>query len=263
MRRLHVTPAPADASVAHELSAIEAVAAAVESGAGLPEVVRAAGRALDASLALLNASGTPLAVDPTSPAEERLLLNGGTGVEDLELRVAGDPVGRLRLRPRAAPPPAALVTLVRTLLASEAERVRAPERASEQAVSDFVQAPLERRYGTRDELLAAGAKLGLALESGGSIVVAHVQPLAPTDGDWRRRVLAVVERGARAALPEALAALAERTDARQNGTNKKRCAYNVAVGSIPAGICMTSTSCDPGCVEPSARLSHAACAAGT
>lgn len=214
VRRLHVTPAPADTPGTDELSGLEAVAAAVEGGAGLPEVVRAAGRVLDASLALLDTSGSPLAVAPDSPADERLLLNGGAGVEDLELRVAGEPVAHMRLRARGVPPAASLVTVVRALLASEAERVRAPERASEQAVSGFLHALLERRYGSRDELLGAAAKLGLALKSGGSIVVAHVHPLIPTDGDWRRRVLTVAERGARAAVPRALAALAERTDAR-------------------------------------------------
>jgi sugar diacid utilization regulator len=214
VRRLHVTPPPADAAVPHELRALEAVAEAVEAGAGLPEVVRAAGRALDVSLALLDTSGSPLAVAAGSPAEERTLLDAGAGVEDLELRVAGELVGRLRLRPRATPPAATLVTLVRTLLASEAERVRAPQRASEDAVSDFVHALLERRYARRGELLAAAANVGLALESGGSIVVAHAQPLVPTDGDWRRRVLAVAGRGARGAVPGAVAALAERPDAR-------------------------------------------------
>ncbi|MDQ6749979.1 MAG: helix-turn-helix domain-containing protein [Actinomycetota bacterium] len=207
-------PAPADAPVVDELSAIEAIADAVESGAGLPVVVRAAGRALHCSLALLDTSGSPLAIDFTSPADEQLLLNAGAGVEDLELRVAAEPVGRLRLRARGTRPSATLVTLVRTVLASEAERVRAPERASEQAVSGFLKDLLERRYASREALLAAGAKLGVALESGGSLVVAHVQPLAPTDGDWRRRVLTVAERGARGAVAGALAALAQRPDAR-------------------------------------------------
>ncbi|MDQ6750115.1 MAG: helix-turn-helix domain-containing protein [Actinomycetota bacterium] len=214
VRRLQVTPDPVEAPVVAEIDPIEAVADAVESGAGLPVVVRAAGRALDCSLALLDTSGSPLAVDPESPADEQLLLTAGAGVEDLELRVAGQPVGRLRLRARGASPSTTLVTLVRTLLASEAERVRAPERASEQAVSGFLCDLLARRYSSRDELLAAGAKLGAALESGGSIVVAHAQPLVPTDGDWRRRVLTVAERGARGAVAGALAALAERPDAR-------------------------------------------------
>ena len=135
VRRLHVTPAPAEAGAADELGALEPVAAAIEAGAGLPEVVRAAGRALDASLALLDAGGGSLAIAAASPADEHALLTAGPGVEDMEVRFGGDLVGRLRLRVHASTPSDALVLVARTLLAAEAERVRAPERASEQAVS--------------------------------------------------------------------------------------------------------------------------------
>ena len=230
VRRLHVTPAPVEASppvdtspsgrasapddASHESSGLDDMVGAIESGAGLPEVVRAAGRALDASLALLDTSGSPLAVGAESPADERSLLTGGPEVEDAELRVAGHAVGRLCVRHRGAPPSPTVGRLVRTLLASELERVRAPARASEQAVSSFVHSLLERRYAGRDDVLAAAAEVGVRLEGGGSVVVAHVQPLVPTDGDWRRRVLTVAERGARAVAPGAVASLAERPDAR-------------------------------------------------
>ena len=58
--------APTDGS---DLGALEAVSAAVEGGAGLPEIVRAAGRALDASLLLADPSGAVLAVAARSPAD--------------------------------------------------------------------------------------------------------------------------------------------------------------------------------------------------
>src|SRR6202167_1565894 len=45
-----------------ELGGLDAVTEAVESGAGLPEVVRAASRALDASLAVTDAAGATIAV---------------------------------------------------------------------------------------------------------------------------------------------------------------------------------------------------------
>ena len=45
-----------------DLAALDAITEAVESGAGLPEVVRAAARALDASLAVTDAWGATLAV---------------------------------------------------------------------------------------------------------------------------------------------------------------------------------------------------------
>ena len=45
-----------------DLSSLEAITAAVEAGAGLPEVVRAAARALDTSLILVDRAGQILAV---------------------------------------------------------------------------------------------------------------------------------------------------------------------------------------------------------
>src|ERR1700742_1401287 len=86
-----------------DLDALEAITAAVESGAGLPDVVRAAARALAASLVLLDR--------PRSPPAGRSLLDGAAGVETIELRVADTPVGQLRMRARSQPG-AALVRLV-------------------------------------------------------------------------------------------------------------------------------------------------------
>jgi len=86
-----------------ELSSLDAVTEAVESGAGLPEVVRAAARALDASLAVTDAQGGTLAVAARSPAEERSLLAGGDGVSSIPLRVADSVVGSLHLRARTEP----------------------------------------------------------------------------------------------------------------------------------------------------------------
>ena len=127
------TPAQANGS-GLDLGALDAITDAVESGAGLPAVIRAAARALDASLVLLDRGGTVLAAAARSPADERSLLAGGAGVDTLDLRVADEPVGALRMRARSDPG-AALVRLVTTLVASEVERVRAPERASAEALT--------------------------------------------------------------------------------------------------------------------------------
>jgi hypothetical protein len=62
-----------------DLAALDAITEAVESGAGLPEVVRAASKALEASLAVSDAWGATLAVAARSPAEERTLLSQGEG----------------------------------------------------------------------------------------------------------------------------------------------------------------------------------------
>jgi len=50
------------ADSAQGLDALGAITDAVEAGAGLPEVLRAAARALDASLILIDRSATVLAV---------------------------------------------------------------------------------------------------------------------------------------------------------------------------------------------------------
>src|SRR3712207_2807638 len=120
-----------------DLSSLEAVTAAVEAGAGLPEVVRAAARALDASLVLVDRSAQILAVAARSPADERSLMSDAPDVDVVELRVADRAVGHLRMRTRAPVAPA-VVRLVTALIASEVERVRAPERASRDAITAFL-----------------------------------------------------------------------------------------------------------------------------
>ena len=145
------SPESASASAAPAaagLDALEAVTEAVASGAGIPEVARAAARALDVSLVIIDRSSSVLAVAARSPADERSLMTEAAGVEVHELRVGDSSVGRLRLRPRAGTPPAGLVRVVLTLIASEVERLRAPERASEAAQSEFVRALVERTVTT-------------------------------------------------------------------------------------------------------------------
>src|ERR1700712_2033284 len=124
-----------------DLEALDAVTDAVESGAGLPEVIRASARALDdASLALTDRSGAVLAVAARSPADERGLMADAAGVEIHDLRVADEQVGQLRVRSRSAaePPSPMVLRLILTLVASEVQRLRAPARASELAVAEFL-----------------------------------------------------------------------------------------------------------------------------
>lgn len=188
---------------------------AVGSGAGLPEIVRAASRALQASLVLVDRSGSILAVAARSPADEQSLSANGSGVTTVELRVADEPVGLLRMRARGEPGDA-LVRIVTTLIASEVERVRAPERASQDATAAFLRAVLSRELQDVDDILAAAGEIGLDLIGGASFVVARVHAHVPSDDGWRPRVLAAAERGARAAVSGAVAALIERE--RDRGT---------------------------------------------
>jgi sugar diacid utilization regulator len=206
-------PTPADGtSVGLDLSALDAITQAVESGAGLPEVVRAASRVLDASLVLVDRTSAVLAVAALSPADEKSLVSDGKGVETVELRVADEAVGSLRLRARNEQPGAALIRIVTTLIASEVERLRAPERASQEAAGAFLRAVISRELTDAAAIVAGGDELGLNLAAGATVVVARAHPHAPAEDGWRTRVLAAAERGARAAVPTAVAALSERAD---------------------------------------------------
>src|SRR5438270_13899961 len=80
---------------------LEAVAEVVESGDGIPALARAIGRALEASVAILDRSSSVLAVACASPADERAVLEGREGVERIDLMVSGAPVGELRVRARS------------------------------------------------------------------------------------------------------------------------------------------------------------------
>jgi sugar diacid utilization regulator len=192
-----------------DLAALDAITEAVESGAGLPEVVRAAARALEASLAVTDAWGATLAVAARSPAEERSLLSQGEGVISAPLRVADTVVGTLHMRVKTAPSDS-MRRLLLTMIASEVERVRAPERVSETATADFLRAILNRELTDGAELLDRAKELSLAIEDGASMLVARAHPQSPTDEGWRGRVRAVAERGARAVASRSIAALSDR-----------------------------------------------------
>jgi sugar diacid utilization regulator len=205
----------ATTSAAPDLRALEAITEAVAAGAGLPEIVRAAARALDASLALIDRTSVVLAVAARSPAEEQALLRDADGVERVELRVADTVVGQLRVRARERASGAvdpALLRLVTTLIGSEVERVRGPERASEAAAAAFLHAVLAREIRDRDDLVARGKELGIALDRGASVIVVRAHPRTPTEDDWRARLLALAERGARSIAPGAIAAAARGGD---------------------------------------------------
>ncbi|HEX3618292.1 MAG TPA: helix-turn-helix domain-containing protein [Solirubrobacteraceae bacterium] len=191
------------------LSALAAITEAVQGGAGLPEVLRAAGRALDASLILIDRSGSILAVTARSPADERSLMRDGDDVDTLDLKVADATVGHLRMRTREREPDPSMLSLVATLIASEVERVRAPERASEEAATAFLRALLGGEIADREDLIARGKELGTDVSIGATAVVVRAHPRNPTEDDWRRRLLAVTGRGARSIAPGAIAAPSE------------------------------------------------------
>jgi PucR family transcriptional regulator, purine catabolism regulatory protein len=194
------------APAAPDLAALAAITDAVEGGAGLPAILRAAARALDTSLILIDRTATVLAVAARSPADERSLMRDAEDVTTIELKVADSTVGRLRMR--TSPErgvDGSLLRLVTTLIASEVERVRAPERASEEAAVAFMRAVLDGRIEAREDLVARGKELGIDLGGGGSAVVVRAHPRNPSEEDWRRRLLALTARGARSIAPGAIA----------------------------------------------------------
>ena len=103
----------------------------------------------------------------------------------------------------------ALLRVVTTLIASEVERLRAPDRASEAAQSAFLTAVMRRDVTDRGDLVARAAELGLDIGDGGAVVVVRAHHYTPTEDDWRTRVLAAAERAARSSAPGSLAAALE------------------------------------------------------
>ena len=193
-----------------DLAALDEITAAVEAGAGLPTVVRAAAKALSASVVVLDRGGLALAVAARSPADERSLLAAAANVESIELRVADTPVGQMRLRGRVPVSPG-LLRLVTTLIASEVERVRAPERESEEESAAFFRSLLAHEFSSREELLERARALGLReLERGAIVLVVHARAQAPAQEGWRTRLRLLAARGARGVVSTAVAMLSER-----------------------------------------------------
>jgi sugar diacid utilization regulator len=196
------TPAKAD-----DQSKLEALTEAVEAGAGLPAVARAAAKVLDASVALIDRSSAVLAVAGASADQEQSLLSGGPRVVVVELRVGGNAVGELRYQPKQESE-APSARMVATLLALEMERSRAPEWESEEAAAGFVTAVLAREVTDRGDIIARGAELGVDLERGVGVLIVRAVPRAAQSGEWRARVLTLAQRGLRTIAPGSLAALA-------------------------------------------------------
>jgi sugar diacid utilization regulator len=243
------TPAPADKRARSDPAAgggdapgagsgehLAALSEAIESGAGLPAVARAAAAALGASVALIDRSSAVLAVAAASSAEEEKLIASGSGVETSDLRVADAVVGQLRFRARGGGEvPASTVRMVSTLLGLELERARAPEWASDEAAGDFVRAVLERRLRDPADIAARAGELGTDLGAGAGVVQLRVHPHAAQDGDWRARVLMLTLRAARAAGTGALAA---------------------ASGGEPGEACEVATIVPTGSAEQIERAAH-------
>src|SRR5262249_45741203 len=163
---------------------LDALAEAIESGAGLPAVARAVARLLDASVALIDRSSAVLAVAGASSDQEKKLIAGGAEIGALELRVADSVVGELRYRSREDPDPA-MLRMVTTLLGLELERARSPEWESEEVAGAFVDAVLGRGVTDRGDIVARATEMGADLERGAGVVIVRAAPRAAQSGEWR------------------------------------------------------------------------------
>ena len=76
-------------------------------------------------------------------------------------------------------------------------------------MADFLRDLLSRKLTDRENILARAEELGCDLTAGAGVVVARARPQQAEEGDWRARVLAVAERGARAVERTSLAATIE------------------------------------------------------
>ncbi len=187
-----------------EMGTLDGLAEAVESGAGLPAVARAAAKVLDASIALIDRSSAVLAVAGASPDQEQKLLSAAEGVTTVELRVADSAVGELRYRAKADPDPA-IARMVTMLLALELERSRSPEWESEEVAGVFVDAVLGRKVTDRGDIVARAAELGTDLEQGAGVLIVRAAPRAAQTGEWRARVMTLALRALRSLAPGSLA----------------------------------------------------------
>ena len=129
-------------------------------------MARAASRALDASVIVLDRGSSVLAVACASPEDERAVMAGEAGTEMWSCgwptpRSAGSATGRAASSPRRR-----CCGSSGNLIGLELERSRAPERATEAAVGDFIQDLLARRVTDRENIVARAAELGCDLAAG-------------------------------------------------------------------------------------------------
>jgi hypothetical protein len=193
------------ATGAEAAGGLETLSAAIESGAGLPALARAAAVALEASVALIDRSSAVLAVSAPTAAEERRLLDAGTGVASIELRVADSPVGELRYRARGHKPSSGTLRVIAALLGLEVERARAPGWADDEAAQELVTEILERRLTEPGEISRRAAELGTDLSRGAGVIALRAHPHTAQSGEWRERVLMLTLRAAGAGGGGALA----------------------------------------------------------
>ena len=187
---------------------LDALSEAVEAGAGLPAVARAAARLLDASVALIDRSSSVLAVAGASPDQEEAARRrrGGDRGRAARRRHHGRGAALPRQDPaRADDRPhgddaagAGAGALARAGVGERGGR-RAPSSTTSSA----------RRVTDRGDIVARGAELGADLDRGAGVLVLRAAPRAAQTGEWRGRVLTLALRALRSLAPGPLATTAD------------------------------------------------------
>lgn len=189
------------AALKRELEAFSAALFnAVEMGVGLPEIARIANRALGASTAILDSSGSILAIAGASSADEKELLSGKSATS-VELFAVHKKVGELRFLPRKLKPDEYLVRILATVMALEVERLTAPSSQRADAVAFFLKDVAAGKVSGKGELRARTGDLEIDFSQGSKIVAVNVRSHATAEAGWRDEVEEAVKLGARSVEP--------------------------------------------------------------
>ena len=172
-------------------------------------MTRAAGRALGASLAVVDRSTSVLAIAARSPDEEDKLRGDEPGVENLALTYAEQAVGELRYRWHEAAAPAGLLDLIAALIAMEVHSSRSGDWADEEAAAAFTDAVLEREIVNAEEILAQAADFGCDLSDGGGVVIGRFRAEPEREDGWQAKALTAATRGLRSVARGTLVATLE------------------------------------------------------
>ena len=191
----------AKAALQRELEAIStALFNAVEAGSGLPEIARIASRALGASTAIIDATGSVLAIAGASRADEKELQSGKSATS-VELFASRKKVGELRFLERKGKPDEYMVRFLATVSALEVERLSAPGSQRADAITGFLRNVVAGKVADKEELQARAGQLEFNFDQGATIIAVGVRSNMPEEANWREKITSVVVRGARSAEP--------------------------------------------------------------
>ena len=139
--------------------------------------------------------------------QEARLAEGGDAVTTVELGIGEEVVGEARLL-APDPDPDLLVTL-RALATLEVERTRSATWGNEEQATRLVSGLMGGSVSDVGELAAEAEEIGCDLSRGAGFLMLEAHSGSAQESDWRSRVLDLVLRTARTAVPGTIAALGD------------------------------------------------------